>query len=169
VSVSDNPATNREIDQVLARHSPDEQTKTLDALESIKYAGADGLSVNAWADHLKSLYPDLQVGPLLASIVKEFPFCIKRLAPKRYGWVESDPDAEEPVDSALRYAMQSQVGLTMTRSLRCAKWASSVPRSLSLVSRRNPAHRASRRRRFPIIFSRNSWDQSRRSVPTAIA
>ncbi len=113
-SISEDPAINRKIVAVTDRHSPEEQTKILDALEGVKDAGTKGISASDWATHVRNLHPDpdFKVGAFLTNVVKEFAFVIKRLAPKLYGWVETAPNDDDDIDPAMKHAVRSQVDLT---------------------------------------------------------
>lgn len=113
-SISDRPSINFRIERELKKHDPAMQTRILDALEAVKDAGPDGISVKDWADAIKMLYPDDEhpVADLLRTVVGKFSCCIQRLGDKRYGWVENDNDAGAAVPQGVEDAMGDQVRLT---------------------------------------------------------
>jgi len=111
-SIADTPSMNHRIEQVLKGIAPAEQTKTLDALEAVKNAGAAGISPAAWANAVKSLYPDedFSMSDLLKSTVRNFGFVIKRIGDKLYAWSEED-STDGDYDPETVAAVKSQIDL----------------------------------------------------------
>jgi len=113
-SISDRPSINFQIERELKKHAPAMQTRILDALEAVKDAGSDGISVKDWADRIRMLHPedDTPVVDLLRTVVGKFGCCVQRLGDKRYGWVETDNEAGAAVPQGVQDAMGDQVRLT---------------------------------------------------------
>jgi len=113
-SISDRPSINFQIERELKKHAPAMQTRILDALEAVKDAGDEGISVKEWADRIRMLHPDDDhpVADLLRAVVGKFGCCIERLGDKRYGWSEKDNDAGAAVPQGVQDAMGDQVRLT---------------------------------------------------------
>ena len=113
-SISDRPSINFQIERELKKHDPAMQTRILDALEAVKDAGPDGISVKDWASRIRMLHPDEDhpVADLLRAVVGKFTCCIERLGDKRYGWAENDNDAGAAVPQGVQDAMGDQVRLT---------------------------------------------------------
>ena len=113
-SISDRPSINFQIERELKKHDPAMQTRILDALEAVKDAGPDGISVKDWAIRIRMLHPDEDhpVADLLRAVVGKFGCCIERLGDKRYGWVENDNEAGAAVPQGVQDAMGDQVRLT---------------------------------------------------------
>jgi len=113
-SISDRPSINFKIERELKKHDPAMQTRILDALEAVKDAGPDGITVKEWANRIRMLHPDEDhpVADLLRAVVGKFDCCIERLGDKRYGWAENDNDAGAAVPQGVQDAMGDQVRLT---------------------------------------------------------
>lgn len=112
-SVSDRPSINLRIERVLDTLDKETQTRVLDALEILKSAGASGLSVPDWAAKIKQIHSDQEfsMGDLLKMTVKSFPFAVKRIADKTYGWDDSDRSVKDDLSPEAQSVMQSQLSL----------------------------------------------------------
>lgn len=112
-TVADRPSTNIRIERLLQQHDRAAQTRILDALEAVKHAGPEGLSVQAWADAVRQLHPEenYSLKDLLKTVAREFGCCVRRVAEKTYGWDESDRDIAD-VSPEVRAAVGSQIALT---------------------------------------------------------
>lgn len=109
-NVGDDPQTNARINEVLKNHDPDTQARLHDALEGLKSAGPRGLEVNEWAKYVRSINGDeFSMKDLLTIAVKEFPFVVRRIGDKRYGWVSSAQTDDVPDD--IMGPVAAQVGL----------------------------------------------------------
>jgi hypothetical protein len=112
-SVSDRPSINLRIERVLNTLDKETQTRVLDALEILKSAGASGLSVSDWAAKIKQIHNDQEfsMSDLLKMTVKSFPFAVKRIADKTYGWDDSDRSVKNELSPEAQSVMQSQLSL----------------------------------------------------------
>ena len=112
-SISDKPGINAQIEKILQKHSPADQTRILDALEALQAAGPNGLSPMAWAAKVKELHPDgdFSMPDLLKGVVKQFQCCVKRPAEKMYVWDDSDRGIDD-VSPETRDAVSSQIRLS---------------------------------------------------------
>ena len=113
-SIADKPSINFQIERQLKKHDPAMQTRILDALEAVKNAGADGIAVADWANHIRSLYPDedFSVGDLLKTVVGNFKCCVDRVGDKRYGWHEEDRDGGADVPQGVQQSIDAQMRVT---------------------------------------------------------
>lgn len=112
-SISDKPGTNAQIEKILQKHAPAEQTRILDALEALQQAGPDGLSPMGWATKVKELHPegDFSMPDLLKGVVKEFGCCVRRAGEKQYVWDDADRGIDD-VAPEVRDAVSTQVKLS---------------------------------------------------------
>ena len=121
---AENPRVNDKIEDALSVFPKDQQTRILSAMEALKHAGQDGLTVREWLTRYQQ-YQDLDgttedgnPTDVLKAVAKGFPFAIKRVGEGRYAWVEEEaPDmAQEPegMDGRVKNAIDQQVGLTYT-------------------------------------------------------
>ena len=112
-SISDKQAINFQIENILKKYKPAEQTRILDALEALQQAGKNGLSPADWAAKVKELHPDndFKMSDLLSNTVKNFQCCVKRLGPGIYAWDDSDRGIED-VSPETRDALSSQIRLS---------------------------------------------------------
>lgn len=111
-SISDKPSVNAEIEKILDAHDPAEQTRILDALESLKNAGDAGLSPNEWATKVQELHPDggFSMKDLLKGVVTNFKCCVQRAGDKLYVWNDGDRGLGD-VDPMIAGAIKGQVQL----------------------------------------------------------
>lgn len=111
-SISDKASVNAEIEKLLKAYDPAEQTRILDALESLKNAGDAGLSPTEWADKVKELHPDgdFSMKDLLKGVVTKFKCCVQRAGDKLYVWNDEDRGLGD-VDPIVAGAIKGQVQL----------------------------------------------------------
>lgn len=114
-SISDKPSINAEIEKQLKLFDPAQQTRILDALESLKNAGDAGLSPTEWAAKVKELHPDgdYSMKDLLKSVVTQFKCCVQRAGDKLYAWNEEERGLGD-VNPEVANAVRGQVQLTST-------------------------------------------------------
>lgn len=89
-SIADHQETNIKIENVLKQFETYQQTQMLDALETVKNAGENGILASDWVKAVKRLHPEdnLNVVDLIKTVIRNFGFVIKRISDKTYKWVE---------------------------------------------------------------------------------
>ncbi len=114
-SISEKPHINTQIEKVLRTFPSEEQTHILDALELLQDAGEAGLSPKQWSDYMKQLYPtdSFSIMELLKSVVRKFPFCVRRAGEKHYVWDDSDRGIDD-IDPEFKAAVKKQVDLSFS-------------------------------------------------------
>jgi hypothetical protein len=99
-SIADTPETNRQIVGVLDQLSAELRTPVLDALECLKDAGSSGLTLVAWAAQIRSMHgEDMPMGEVLKTAARQFPFVVKKVAPKTYAWEDQSDIAAAQLGS----------------------------------------------------------------------
>lgn len=134
---AENPRVNDKIEDALAAFPKPMQTKILYGMEALRDLGPQGGQVGTWMamyqNHMMQhvepnpndptdmgrQYPSKEEATEVLKIVaKQFPFCIKRVSPGVYAWVEeATPDMSqdpEGMDGQTKNAIDQQVGLTYT-------------------------------------------------------
>jgi len=97
-SVADDPHTNREIERRLDKHPKDQHAIMLDALVALKDAGPTGLAPREWAGKVRQIHgEDMEMGPILTTVKREFDFIVRKNAEGRFVWLTSGPDDDPTV------------------------------------------------------------------------
>jgi len=91
-TISEKPGINAQIEKLLEKEPREQQSLIIDALDTLKNAGAGGLSPQDWSKKFKEIRPDgdYSVMDLLKNVVKTFPMCVKRVKAGLYVWDDSD-------------------------------------------------------------------------------
>ena len=117
-TIADEPETNAQIEELLDNFPSHLRGIALDALDILKIAGDEGISVSEWADSIRQIHgdSDVKLNQLLKMVVTSFPFCVKKIAPKEYVWQLpgsnddlNDPDQTDPTNTSM---MNDMIGLT---------------------------------------------------------
>jgi hypothetical protein len=113
-STSTNTDINKEIEDGLNDLDAETQVVAVDALDALKAAGHEGLSVPEWIAKVRKLHPDADVLGALKQVAKRFGSCVERVGDKRYGWVERTAAERnlDNLDPMTKTAIKGQVTLT---------------------------------------------------------